>query len=57
MRTANQVQMLVRFKSDKWDEYDLVFTDGRAGVFTRRQLDKNTLKDTDQGPFTVAPTL
>lgn len=49
--------MLVRFKSDKWDENDLVFTDGRAGVFTRRQFDKTALKDTDQGPFTGAPTL
>lgn len=56
VKAANQVQMLVRFKSDKWDEYDLVFTDGRAGVFTRRQFDRNALKDTDQGPFTVAPT-
>lgn len=53
----NTVSLVLRFKPDKWDEYDLTFTSGTGGTFVRREFDKNVLKDTDSGPFTIAPTL
>ena len=53
---ANAFRMRVQFKVDKWDDYDLSFTDGGHGSFVRRQFDQNVLKDTDVGTFTVSPT-
>ena len=41
----------VQFKADKWDEYDLTYTDSMHGSFARRQYDRSELKDTDAGNF------
>ena len=53
---VNQVSLIVRFKADKWDEYELTFTGGAGGTFVRREYDKNKLKDTDAAAFNIAPT-
>ncbi|HYG34963.1 MAG TPA: hypothetical protein VEC99_09275, partial [Clostridia bacterium] len=52
----NTVRLIVQFKPDRWDDYELVFSGGAQGQFVRRRYDRNALKDTDSGPFTVAPT-
>jgi len=52
---ASTVSLIVRFKADKWDEYDLTFTSSTGGTFVRREFDRNALKDTDSGPFTISP--
>lgn len=44
-------RLTVRFKADKWDEYDLTFAGGNRGTFVRREYDKSQLKDTDSGTF------
>ena len=36
---SNTFSLVVRFKADKWDEYDLTFTDGGHGSFVRREFD------------------
>ncbi len=43
--------LVVRFKSDRWDEYDLTFTADGAGTFVRREFKKSVLADTDTGTF------
>ncbi len=48
--------LVVRFKADKWDEYDLTFTGPAAGTFIRREYQNGSLKDNDAGPFKVAVT-
>jgi hypothetical protein len=48
--------MVVRFKPDKWDEYDLTFTNGNHGTSVRRQFKNNLLNRTTSGTFDVAPT-
>lgn len=54
---ASTANLVVRFKADKWDEYDLTFNNGaNNGSFARRRFDKNELKDTSTGTFTGAPT-
>jgi len=54
---ANTASLIVRFKADKWDEYDLTFTAGmNTGTFARREFDNNTLKDTDTGTFIGSTT-
>lgn len=54
---ANTASLVVQFKADKWDEYDLTFADGtNTGTFVRREFDKNALKDTDTGNFAGSPT-
>lgn len=40
----------LQFKSDKWDEYDLDYANG---TYVRREFDKNALKDTDTGIFSL----
>jgi len=50
---ANTASLRVQFKADKWDEYDLTYTDATHGSFVRRQYDRNALKDTDAGGFTA----
>jgi hypothetical protein len=45
----------IQFKADKWDEYTLSYASTTAGSFTRKQYDKNALKDTDSGTFTAKP--
>lgn len=41
----------LQFKTDKWDEYDL---DYATGGYVRREFDKNALKDTDTGSFSLS---
>ena len=53
---ANTFTLRVEFKPDKWDEYDLTFTDGAHGSFICRQYDGNDLKDTDADTFYIVPT-
>lgn len=48
--------LVVRFKADRWDEYDLTFLDGNLGGFVRREFQKNSLKDTDTGIFSGSPS-
>jgi hypothetical protein len=40
----------LQFKTDKWDEYDLNYA---TGGYVRREFDKNALKDTDTGFFSL----
>jgi hypothetical protein len=52
---ANTASLVLTFKTDKWDEYDLTFTAGtNGGTFVRREFDNDELKDTDSGTFTGA---
>jgi hypothetical protein len=49
---VNTANLVARFKTDKWDEYDLVFTAGaNSGAFVRRAFDQNLLKKTSSGSF------
>lgn len=50
---ASTASLRIQFKADKWDEYDLTYTDPTHGTFVRRQYDRNALKDTDAGGFTA----
>jgi len=43
--------LVVRFKSDRWDEYDLTYVGSNGGRFVRREFDDGELKDTDTGTF------
>ena len=43
--------LVVQFKADKWDEYDLTFVAGNTGAFVRREFDDGVLDDTDTGAF------
>ncbi len=43
----------IQFKSDKWDDYTLTYTDSLHGSFARKQYDRNALKDSDTGHFTA----
>ena len=49
---AGVARLVVRFDTDKWDQYDLSYTGANAGTFVRREFRNNVLKDTDSGPFT-----
>ncbi len=49
---ATTAALRVQFKADKWDEYDLTYSDATHGSFLRRQFDRDQLKDTDSGNFT-----
>jgi hypothetical protein len=53
---TNTFNMVVRFKPDRWHEYDLTFINGVQGSYVRRQFKNSGLNRTDSGPFTVAPT-
>ncbi len=50
----NTVHMVVQFKADRWDEYDLTFTNGIHGISVRRQFKKGQLDRTTSGTFDVA---
>ena len=50
---ATTATLRVQFKSDKWDDYVLNYTDSKHGSFTRKQYQGNVLKDTDTGHFTA----
>ncbi len=50
-------QVVLRFKADRWDEYDLTFTEGNSGTFVRREFKKGVLDDTDTGSFSGAATV
>ena len=45
-------RLVVRFDTDKWDEYDLTYTGANAGTFVRREFRNSVLNDTDTGSFT-----
>ncbi len=52
-KSGDSVALLViRFKADKWDEYDLTFVGGNRGTFVRREFDDGALEETDNGTFT-----
>lgn len=53
---ANTFTLHVQFKPDKWDDYELTFTDGAHGSFVRQQYANSELKDTDADTFYVVPT-
>jgi hypothetical protein len=53
---AGAFSLRVQFKADRWDEYDLTFTDGAHGTFVRREFQDGVLKDTDRATFIVATT-
>ena len=48
---TSTARLVVRFKPDRWDEYDLTFVGANGGTFVRREYDDNELKDTDSGTF------
>ena len=48
---GSTASMRLQYKVDKWDEYDLNYA---TGTFVRREFDKNKLKDTDVGSFSIA---
>lgn len=48
---TSTARLVVRFKPDRWDEYDLTFVGTNGGTFVRREYDDNQLKDTDSGTF------
>jgi hypothetical protein len=54
---ADTFSLVVQFKVDKWDEYDLTFTNGAHGTFVRRQFQDGVLKDTDNASFIIATTV
>ncbi|MBI1177302.1 hypothetical protein GC207_07670 [bacterium] len=49
----NTFHVVVTFKPDKWDEYDLTFSSGSAGSMVVHRYDKNSLKRIDGGAFSV----
>lgn len=50
------LQLIITFKTDKWDEYTLTYTEAQGGSFVRREFKKGELDDTDTGRFTLTPT-
>ena len=53
---ATTFRMVVRFKPDRWHEYDLTFANGVQGTYVRRKFRNNALDRTDSGTFSVALT-
>jgi hypothetical protein len=53
---AKTATVVVTFKADRWDEYELTFVDGGHGEYVRREYRNNRLKDTDRGPFSAVKT-
>ena len=47
---ASTASLVLQFKPDKWDEYDLEFT---TGAYTRREFKDNALDDVDTGTFVI----
>lgn len=50
---ASKFSLMVRYKVDRWDEYDLTFTNGIDGTYARRAFKKGRLDRTEAGVFTV----
>lgn len=50
---ASKYNLVVRYKVDRWEEYDLTFTTGIDGTFVRREFKKGKLDRSDAGVFTV----
>ena len=48
---GSSASLVVRFKVDKWDEYDLTFTGDLLGSYVRREFKDSVLEDTDSGRF------
>jgi hypothetical protein len=48
---------LVQFKADKWDEYELTFSNGAQGSFIRKEYKDGELDDTDMGMFSPVDSL
>ena len=53
---ANTFALRAQFKPDRWDEYDLTFTNGAQGTLVRRQFKNSQLNRTTSGTFTIAVT-
>ena len=53
---SDKFHLVVTFKADKWDEYDLTFVTGATGTMVVHRFDKNALKRTDAGSFSVEST-
>ena len=50
---ADTFHLKVTIRPDKWDEYDLTFVNGASGTMVVRRYDKERLKSTDSGSFSV----
>jgi hypothetical protein len=48
--------LVVRFKPDRWDEYDLTFANGAAGDLVERRYRNGKLDRTEAGGFSIALT-
>lgn len=51
---AGVFHLILTFKQDKRDEYDLAFAGGGGGTLVVRRYDKNGLKSSESGTFSVA---
>jgi hypothetical protein len=51
VKEGSAATLIVTFKADKWDEYDLTFTGDGQGRFERREFREGVLDDTDTGTF------
>jgi hypothetical protein len=51
---ADTFSLVVQFKADRWNEYDLNFIDGAHGMFVRRQFQNGVLKGTNAALFIIA---
>ena len=53
---TNIFHLVVTFKPGKYDDYVLTFATGATGNLVLHTYDKNALKRTDSGSFTVTST-
>ncbi|MDB6059830.1 MAG: hypothetical protein JWO95_3674, partial [Verrucomicrobiales bacterium] len=52
---TTSAHMVVTFKADKRDVYDITFTADTLGSFVRNEFRNSVLNDTDAGTFTRTP--
>ena len=55
-KSATAASLVVRFKADRWDEYDLVYTVEGRGTLVLRQYKSNILERTRTGSFGTTST-
>jgi hypothetical protein len=55
-KSNSTASLVVRFKSDKWDEYDLTFAPSGTGTLVLREFKNNRLDRTRSGTFSLVPT-
>ena len=53
---TNTFHTVLTFKPDKWNDYVLTFANGAGGSLVIKRYDKNLLKRTDSGSFTIRTT-